>query len=329
MLVFYSSSDCPPKESIYPCSCKNFTESRLHCIGKHINDENLASVLSKKNVAFDFELIYIQNTSVENLTKHHFGLQTFKYIYMSDNSELSQIDPMTFVESFNRTILLSINRCPQISLANIINLVNHFLRLNTLDLSSNFLTEIPTRAFQPKNNSQIAIQLQIILLGNNNITSIGSFAFFNLTNLISVQLINNKINKIQNNGLTIGKSIRSYGPNINLSNNNLTSKSFSEKSIENVNDSKLHIYLLNNPIDFLPQNVFKPYVHQKLVTLNFDRNNNITCDCKMKWIMELDYKEKSLFKSLYCKNLDKFIKEVKSYEIGRCTNESDYLKSRT
>ena len=323
MLTFCSSSKCPPKESIYPCSCANLTGSALHCIGKHINDENLASALSKKNVVFDFELIYIHNTSVENLTKDHFGLQTFKYIYLSENSELSKIDPMAFVESFNRSVKLGINRCPRISLNNIMNLANNFLRLNTLDLSSNLFTEIPTKAFQPFNNSQLGTQLQVILLDNNNITSIGSFAFLNLTNLISVHLINNKINKIQNNGLTIGKSIRSYGPNINLSNNNLTSKSFLEKSIENVNDSKIHIYLYNNPIDFLPKNVFKPYVHQKLVTLNFDRKNNITCDCKMKWIIELDYKDKSLFKSLYCQNFDKFIKEVQPYEIGRCIDESD------
>ena len=322
MLIFCSSSKCPPKESIYPCSCTNLTFA-LNCIGKHINGKTLTNVLGRKNVVFDFELIYIHNTSVENLAKDHFGLQTFKYIYISDNSELSKIDPMAFVESFNHTVKLSINRCPRISLNNIINLANNFLRLDTLDLSSNLFTEIPTRAFQPKNNSTIATQLQIILLDNNNITSIGSFAFFNLTNLISVHLINNEINKIQNNGLTFGKSIRSYGPNINLSNNNLTSKSFLEKSIENVIGSRIHIYLYNNPIDFLPKNVFKPYVHQKLVTLNFDKKNNITCDCKMKWIIQLDYKDKSLIKGLYCKNFDKYIKDVKPYEIGRCIDESD------
>jgi hypothetical protein len=172
-----------------------------------------------------------------------------------------------------------------------------------IEMNSNNFSVIPENAFKSS-----AKQINLFL---NYIKKIGSNAFSSLPNLEFLNLKNNLIDGIDNYGLNF--TTNKMNKTISLFNNRLSSKSFADNSLPKLANNSITINLKENFIDKLPEKVFKPFLQEDRHTILLD-NNQIKCDCDMKWIIEEP--QSNHINDVYCVDKKKSIFDLDSEEFN-------------
>ena len=152
----------------------------------------------------------------------------------------------------------------------------NFKKLDSLSLSSNYLTNIPENALKG------APKLAGVTLRNNQITNVGKDAFNNIDTLVSIDLSHNSLTQLSAQSL----SISSGGVMISLADNKISSIDKNAFLWTNL----LQLDLSGNALKSLPPTTFYPVT--KSLSLNHGvlilGDNPLSCKgCnEYKWIVD-------------------------------------------
>lgn len=181
---------------------------------------------------------------------------------------------------------------------------------DSLDLSHNNLEVLP---------SQLNLMIRKVNLSHNKIKEITSNSFASQT----VDLSHNEISLIREGSFKAESVL-----NLNLEGNKLESNSFQTGFIRSFSkspydDLSLNLFLNYNHLTHLDYDVFQPLLSSPHTSISL-MNNPITCDCRVKWILDAKRYDKS-WSTLYprvdhatCADGSDLLKEFYNPDINNC-----------
>jgi hypothetical protein len=270
------------------CEGDKVTSHGLKFIGRQIKAKN-----------YHFDGISIVNTSVVHIYNDTITAKDYFFISIAGNQNLTSIESHAFsgnVKNFEFFANLKADKSIFTAMKNL-NITER------IEMNFNNFSVIPENAF---NSSAKQIDLFY-----NFIKKIGSNAFSSSPNLEFLNLKNNLIDTIDNYGLNF--TTNKMNKTISLFNNRLSSKSFAVNSLPKLANNSITINLKENFIDKLPEKVFKPFLQEESHTILLD-NNQIKCDCYMKWIIEEP--QSNHINDVYCVDKKKSIFDLDSKEFN-------------
>jgi hypothetical protein len=282
------------------CEGDQVTSHRLKFIGQQIKAKD-----------FHFDGISIVNTSVVHIYNDTITANDYFFIYIAGNQNLTSIESHAFsgdVKVFEFFANLKADK-------SIFTAMKNLNITEMIQMNFNNFSVIPENAFESS-----AKQINLVY---NYIRKIGSNAFSSLPNLEFLNLKNNLIDAIDNYGLNF--TMNKLNKTISLFNNRLSSKSFADNSLPKLANNSMTINLKENFIDKLPEKVFKPFLQEEIHTILLD-NNQVKCDCDMKWIIEEP--QSNHINDIYCVDKKKSIFDLDSEEFG-CQQTSHNMNEIT
>nr|XP_053630848.1 uncharacterized protein LOC128687403 [Cherax quadricarinatus] len=304
------------KNPLSPCTCVGNSgslagEISITCPPSTATTEQLHDLFTHTDFfttsVFRFTL---QGSNVSGvLSQELWGDLTFTQVIITDN-KINHVDNKAFNNSANTLTLLNLDN----------NEISYYVtsgtddlpKLTTLVLKRNRIPIVFTNAFS-------YASLTVLDLSSNLIDTIGKDAFAALDKLQELYLDHNLLTKVDddcfrffnhkpdNNFLTL-----------DLSFNKISYISeYAFRGLRNV-----QINLQSNHLTTITETVFKPIIldSQFFVFLSFS-GNNITCDCKILWIVE-DSSMKSCFDNFMCANLNVPVYLIDPEDLGNCTRHS-------
>lgn len=173
---------------------------------------------------------------------------------------------------------------------------------------------MPHHAFRPlKGRFQrklVSISINDANTRDQSLQSIGSYAFYYLSNLKKIDLSSNNIDRIHKNAFSF-RWESSETLHINLAGNNLSDNSIEHTAfVETQRPIKLTLGqgLKTNPeLRHLDERVFRPLLNENennIITLesstNLYGNNRLQCDCQSRWIFNEFGKIRTGLKDVMC-----------------------------
>jgi Leucine-rich repeat (LRR) protein len=218
-------------------------------------------------IAFNRQPDQLNIISNANLTEESFYslawmLTKVTLIDYYNNIKIKTVPTNAFSESANnRLVTINLNS-NNISLINS-NSFNNLPELQTLDLSSNKIYELPSNSFSGNN------QLKKLNLDNNQMKSALTPAFINLPKLSDLCLSRNEITKIEENMFSGCTNLSK----IDLKLNKVTV--FKPNAFKNVAQLKI-LDLSQNLIKDLPNDAFKSNIQLEEIKLNSNKISKIS-----------------------------------------------------
>lgn len=308
----FASSVCPSSDDLLPCEC--FPDASVLCsdIKTHsrITDSRLINAFARLNQNYsesfvEFQSIIISETSITKIDDQIFQKISFQRFRLEQNYYLN-------LNSIHRNALIASRRTlnsfsasnygsqeqpsPSNGDGDVFEMFDEFNALNTLTIIYYKLPHIPRSAF---GRSELK-RLRNIALNDNDLESIGDYAFYRLPNLSWLSLSFNKIRRITNYTFA-SESPSQQVLRLELSFNRLTVESFESGWYEHLNRPvKLELY--NNMITYLDRKIFGHFLdHFNETTISL-KGNPVKCDCKMKWLLDKKENYKNKIHDLICQN---------------------------
>ncbi|XP_054156027.1 slit homolog 2 protein-like [Oppia nitens] len=216
----------------------------------------------------------------------------FAKISITKNPRLRRIHSGVFRASSRTTTSLTISENPVLGNdppndRQIFQLINSFTGLTEVWLTDNNITRLPDRAFGRPQRS-----LSWLSLIDNNIESIGDYAFHGLPALNYLLLDGNRIDRISDKAFDFTDDSGSDGSGSDSSNqqllrlflrdNDLNDQSFADHTFDRLR-RRLLIDLTKNNLTSLRPEVFAP-VFRRNGSAVILRHNPLVCDCRFKWL---------------------------------------------
>ncbi|RWS05290.1 protein slit-like protein [Dinothrombium tinctorium] len=163
-------------------------------------------------------------------------------------------------------------------------MVDGFMQLTTFWVTEAKIPKIQRSAF----GRWELPNLRTLYLAKNEIEELGDYAFYRLPNLTYIDLKINQIKKISNDTFAFEKASDEV-LFLDLSTNLLTMENIEKSAFTRLN-RPIKMFLNNNFVSYLDEEVFKPIVSDERSFVSV-KNNPIVCDCRMRWLVEedLDY----------------------------------------
>ncbi|RWS07989.1 hypothetical protein B4U79_18188 [Dinothrombium tinctorium] len=298
-----SSESCPGKSVFFPCQCE-YSSSEVGLICKKVDGQIIETVFNEvsklKNVYKNFDFFQISNASVLKLSENILGDLKFASIFIFD-SNITQLDRNALKSSHKEVeelILQQISFIGWLRDGNyLFEILKQFENLRKLSITNTNLKSIPENAFLRFNATQE--KLFWINLSHNKIQNVGDFAFYELTNLQTIDLSYNRIKHISKDTFAFWKN-NSLEIKIDLSNNFLSTKCFEFAAFSNAKRN-MFLNLAFNNITHLEESIFASILRDSSNRIVVN-NNPFVCNCKNAWIIK-DRKrvERSLL-GLYCED---------------------------
>lgn len=215
-------------------------------------------------------------TSIENGTFSNFR---FQFISIA-HTNVEKIHARAFESSFNYTTSLSLrsNKLKNNYLDpeyNTFVVINKFKQLRHLILADNQLGHIPTYAFSNLK------YLLAVRLERNHIQTLGAYAFYLAPKLMSINLEGNKLTAIDNHAIAMQSS--KWPLELNFQFNHINSDAIHGlASASRTLDLKLN----NNNVTTLSRATFEPlFSHFPFSRLDI-RSNPFNCNCGTRWFYQ-------------------------------------------
>lgn len=287
------------KTDVLPCSLES--AYILRCSGPQITNEVLKTVGPKISSATVIDIFSISNTSLTEIGANTFPNSDFKNIEIEHNAKLVKLDPKAFRSPAAQVVSsLQFNNNKMFSDNTIYELTRNLRLSDSIHLNSNALTEIPSHAFAANVTSKR--DLQLITVTDNKITRIHSDAFNGVPELTRINLLGNKINLIDENGLRF--DVLDYGRlQVNLAYNELSEKSLVQNSFAIPNNTAISVLMEANQFTTLDEAVFKHLIDNGKASEFYFASSKFNCGCDMKWLLELKDAKKH-FGDIFCVNSD-------------------------
>lgn len=155
--------------------------------------------------------------------------------------------------------------------------------------------------------AQLNLLIRKVNLSHNLLEEIDTNSFASQT----VDLSFNKISLMREGAFKAESAL-----NINLMSNSLTSNSIQKgfiKSFQQLGDLSLIIFLNNNSLSYLDEEVFGEVLSSPATSVSLN-GNNIHCNCRVKWLLDAKRFDRS-WATLYPR-----------VEGARCTDGTDLIK---
>lgn len=178
-------------------------------------------------------------------------------------------------------------------------LVKKFDNLEGIYIISTNLREIPQNALIT--NGKFGNNLQIVRICNSLISKLHDLTFAHLTNLLWIDLGDNKIDQVSANTFTMINANSEITLRISLSGNRLTTASIEEGAFSDIKRS-VDLYLNDNKIDTLKETVWYRLINSEKNLLIHLKNNGLICDCRHHWLSVHKQETELHFKDANCEN---------------------------
>ncbi|RWS27017.1 protein slit-like protein [Leptotrombidium deliense] len=309
---FYAPRDirvfCPPEDVITPCKCHN-TTGILQCFSSLVTDASLSNVFS--NLAMHFAQtqekhvrgLQLYKTEVTHLNKEILGEISMECVDMNGNQNLSlnRLHRVTFAtsKSILKTFIYTgvieafwVEQEPNDGA--IFEIVDGFMQLTTFWVSETSIPSIQRSAF----GRWELPNMKTVYLAKNEIQDIGDYAFYRLPNLTYLNLQRNSILKITNDTFAFEKASEETLI-LDLTYNLLTMENIEKGAFTRLN-RPVTVYLNDNFVTYLDEDVFKPIISDERNFVSVKRNP-IVCDCRMSWLLGEDIDFMARVEGLTCK----------------------------
>nr|XP_027195565.1 uncharacterized protein LOC113790140 [Dermatophagoides pteronyssinus] len=280
--------------------------------------ERLSENLAKLGWQKRFDEFVIQNSAISEIPRNLFGDIIFYGVKFDNCPELTAIHPQAFqiTEPFIEELTIRRTRLgnERWKLRDTFNAITSLTNLRALYLQSSGLNAIPHHAFRPlKGRFQrklVKISINYPNVRENSIRQIGSYAFYYLSNLRSIDLSVNSIEKIYKNAFSFRWESTEM-LTINLAGNNLTDNNIESGAfVELQRPVKLILGQkeLGNPgLRHLEERVFRPLLNENeknIITLSSSEHpsngNRLQCDCQSRWIFNEIGKVRNGLRDVMC-----------------------------
>ncbi|RWS05152.1 hypothetical protein B4U79_01502 [Dinothrombium tinctorium] len=342
-------SACPYRQVFYPCKCSVITYdsvnyySQITCKG--VNGLQLKDIFHSAryaNVSRYYDIIEITEVPLLNLCcEDLFGGFHFKKIKITF-STICVINYNAFLttEHFTKEITL-INTHFTANLADgnqLFKTIRKFKDLRGLFIISSNLEALPEDALRSPNR-HFGQDLEVIRICNTKISRIPDYAFYDLPRLIWIDFGNNYITHVNSKTFALRSTIDTP-IEISLSANNLTSSGITDGAFSGIRRQKVEIYITENRLDTLYEQIFNPLLRTEYVFLFVD-HNPFVCDCRHRWLF--NHKEDNQYhlkgmtcredgRSIWEKNFDHCDKaklvDTKVDIFGRCCRRHNHQQQR-
>lgn len=297
MVIGTIAFKCPPKDIILPCRCFKWDaesmppEIEILCENARVDEDSLRGVFNRlkiyvesNNYTSSFHSLRLENTAISALHPGDLGGLSFDSIDFFSNHDFSYIGAGSFNDSVSSLTTLSVQNSPiadnEEKPQDFYDAIKQLPNLETLMLAENYIKKLPANAFGDKDLKN----LSHIDLNGNQISEIGDNAFAGLPKLNRLNLDNNQINFLNKSSFHF-ENDQSEFLLLYLRKNNLNSDSFESGLFSNVKQT-LFIYLSQNNITYLDEQVFKPLLDTKSDVFVAVWKNPYFCDCKSKWLLQ-------------------------------------------
>jgi hypothetical protein len=234
-----------------------------------------------------FDVFYIKNTALVEIPENVFG--DLKFERVSLYGGFSYIHPNAFSSSapYVKHFSIELQNYP-LKDRELFDIINTFSNMTYLTPYGSKFNAIPDRAFSGNLSKLSTIQWQL----SKSLSTIGSYAFYELPNLTSLSLVRSNISKIKRFAFAFRKS--SNTPlKIELEGNPIDDSSFEINSLMSTNRPihlTLDAYGYRTIINSLNEDVFAPFLlsnENNKIYFNNTRYyaKKFVCDCKMKWLI--------------------------------------------
>jgi Leucine-rich repeat (LRR) protein len=234
-----------------------------------------------------FDVFYFENTGLEEIPENVFGDLKFERVSLSGG--FSYIHPNAFSSSapYVKHFSIASENYPSKD-RELFDIINTFSNMTYLTLLHSKFNAIPDRAFSENLSKLSTIFWQL----SKSLSTIGSYAFYELPNLTSLTLVSSKISKIKRFAFAFRKP-SNIPLKIELVGNPIDDSSFEINSLMFTN-RPIHLtfeaYGYRTAITSLNENVFAPFLlsnENNKIYFNNTRYyaKKFVCDCKMKWLI--------------------------------------------
>jgi len=165
--------------------------------------------------------------------------------------------------------------------------------------------------------AQLNLLIRKVNLSHNELVEVGPNSFASQT----VDLSFNKISLVREAAFKAESAL-----NINLDSNLLTSNSIQHgfiRSFQKLGELSLNIFLNNNQIQYLDEDVFRDLLSSSATSISLD-GNAIQCNCRVKWLLDAKRFDRA-WATLYprvegakCTDGNDLIKEYYNPDLSNC-----------
>jgi hypothetical protein len=276
---------CPSIEEIYPCKCDAVEKSVTCDGGANFDIRDKLQKISSQSTDKNFSLFYLSNLGVEEIQEDIFSDLLFKRVKLGGN--FNNIDRNAFSKSasYIREFSVSSTLNYPSNEQEFFAIVQTFSNLESLYITSTKLHSIPDHAFGGNLN-----KLQSLYISGKYFSTIDSYAFYNLPNLMIANFYYSIVSKIKRFALrstqssSVPLSIQLYNECVNDDTFEINSLTFANRPIEIIFVNSGTAYC-EAKITYLNQDVFEPFLLSNENNTMIVRFNTFVCDCKMKWII--------------------------------------------
>ena len=279
---------CPSTDYLKPCTCRL---EEIRCGGNE--SYNLATIFQvlRLNTLDDnkrFVKFELTNTAIDVLEENTFKDILFNDISIHNCDNLTKIHKNAFSATTSYTQNIEIynnSRLSQSEDNSLFEGLSKFVKIQSINLNSNNISEIPNNAFRPLYGYQN--YLTTLSFANNPITRLGNNGFYYLNSLAKLDLQNASIDSIPNNAFNFEKTSQTL-IQIELENNPLNNSSFSDFWFVGI---KRPTHLLigdSKVISYLNEKAFSLFLttNENNEIVGNPDNQKIDCNyCSNKWIL--------------------------------------------
>jgi len=231
-------------------------------------------------------MLDIKNISITELEDNVFSGLEFKRIFLRDLQDLKKISTNAFNGTQEYLEELSIEGEFKLdfdsNFQGLLSAINTLKNLERLYLDSYHLKSFPSYALK---NSRISdIDLNFNRLQNGSLKTVENFAFYHQNDLVGLDLTNQQLNYIPTNAFKFEKESKNI-LSIFLDYNKLNSSSF-EFGLFNNTNRVLNLYLRNNNITYIDENIFAPFFKSNEHNRIDLSENPLLLDCRMSWMIK-------------------------------------------
>ncbi|KAI1297658.1 Connectin [Halotydeus destructor] len=325
------SLECPLDNGTAICSCLSFkssnheSEIQIICDGLQVTQvtlqeyfQNLNSNNEGPSPQYNLESLQIVNTSLASLERNVFGNLTFQEIEIFSNQYLTDFNIDAILGSRDTLGSLYLQNSPLRESEKVLKHIKKFPNMESVHMNNVSLSAIPDNIFHCKDKRNLLTKLTTLDLSNNTIKTLGSKSFYPLASLERLVLDNNQICNISGDAFDMIKPENATDNDsqilVYLRNNNLESESFGQGSFQNTDRDSVVIFLNNNKIESLSENVFAPLCNVTEILVGA-YHNPFVCDCRLSWLLK-DPKNRNRYHGVICPDdisvFDKDPKELAS-----------------
>lgn len=292
-------ANCPPAYVSFPCECRL---SSIFCYNRNVvhlrpilsriaQHQPMVNDVTAEATSNQFLMLELDGLPIHNLTDDVLGGLSFEVIALKNMSNLRHIMPNAFDSSSKRLRQLSFeydtsHYVTETNLQQIGLLLERLPSLVHLYIDAYHLKHIPKHVFAHQTLEDLSFNYNRVKRGQ--ITDIDSEAFYYMPNLRTIDLYEQSIKRLKEKMLTF-KNDNNDRPKLGLflQSNFITSDSIDINLFRTLK-RQLVVYIGQNHITYLNQNVFEPFFNQNDNNMIDLGENQLRMDCKNRWITMLD-----------------------------------------